>query len=108
MPVGGRGGWSLGASACYGETLIIICAFENVILYLSLIFAFTGTTNQKIANPYHKPVIPNGGNTRGQFHKRSICSFYVRKLHEQLFSAYNLGLYFTGARLLAQKLGIEC
>jgi hypothetical protein len=40
----------------------------------------------------------------GQFHQRSKHSFYVRKLRAQLFCAYVLGLYFTGARLLAQKL----
>ncbi len=34
-------------------------------------------------------------------------SFYVRKLQAQLFCAYILGLYFTGARLLAQKLHVE-
>ncbi len=43
----------------------------------------------------------------GQFHQRSIHSFYVRKLRVQLFCAYILGLYFTGARLLAQKLRVE-
>jgi hypothetical protein len=37
----------------------------------------------------------------GQFHQRSMCSFYVCKLRAQLFCAYVLGLYFTGARLLA-------
>jgi hypothetical protein len=36
-----------------------------------------------------------------------MCSFYVRKLRAQLFCAYILGLYFTGARLLALKLHIE-
>ncbi len=44
---------------------------------------------------------------RGQFHQRSMYSFYIRKLHPQLFCAYVLGLYFTGARLLAQKLQVE-
>ena len=34
-------------------------------------------------------------------------SFYVHKFHAQLFCAYILGLYFTGARLLAQKLRLE-
>jgi hypothetical protein len=43
----------------------------------------------------------------GQFHQHSTRSFYVRKLHAQLFCAYILGLYFTGARLLAQKLRVE-
>ncbi len=45
--------------------------------------------------------------TWGQFHQHSTCSFYVRKLFAQLFCAYILGLYFTGARLLAQKLSVE-
>jgi hypothetical protein len=45
--------------------------------------------------------------TRGQFHQRSTCIFYVRKLQAQLFCAYVLGLYFTGARLLEQKLRVE-
>ncbi len=31
----------------------------------------------------------------------------VRKLRVQLFCAYVLGLYFTGARLLVQKLRVE-
>jgi hypothetical protein len=43
-----------------------------------------------------------------QFHQRSTCSFYVRKLRAVLFCAYVLGLYFTGARLLAQKLRVKC
>ncbi len=43
----------------------------------------------------------------GQFHQRYMLSFYVRKLQVQLFCAYILGLYFTGARLLAQKLCVE-
>ncbi len=43
-----------------------------------------------------------------QFHQHSSCSFYVLKFRTQLFCAYVLGLYFTGARLLAQKLLIEC
>ncbi len=46
--------------------------------------------------------------SRGQFHQRSTLSFYIRKLCMQLFCAYFLGLYFTGARLLAQKLRVEC
>ncbi len=45
---------------------------------------------------------------RGQFHQRSTRSLYVHKFLEQLFCAYILGLYFTGARLLAQKLRVEC
>ncbi len=45
--------------------------------------------------------------TRGQFYQHSLCSFYIRKLRIQLFCAYVLGLYFTGARLLAQKLSVE-
>jgi hypothetical protein len=44
---------------------------------------------------------------RGQFHQCSTRSFYVRKLRTQLFCAYILGLYFTGARLVAQKLCVE-
>ncbi len=44
---------------------------------------------------------------RGQFHQHSMHSFYVRKLGEQLFCAYILGLYFIGVSLLAQKLLIE-
>jgi len=45
--------------------------------------------------------------SRGQFHQRSMCSLYICKLRVQLFCAYVLGLYFTGARLLAQKLHVE-
>ncbi len=33
---------------------------------------------------------------RGQFHQRSMHSFYIRKLRAQLFFAYVSGLYFTG------------
>ncbi len=44
----------------------------------------------------------------GQFHPCSTRSFYVRKLRAQLFCACVLGLYFIGARLLAQKLRAEC
>jgi hypothetical protein len=44
----------------------------------------------------------------GQFHQRSTLSIYVSKLRVQLFCAYILGLYLTGARLLRQKLRIEC
>ncbi len=44
----------------------------------------------------------------GQFHQHSMCSFYVPKFRSQLFCAYVLCLYFTGARLLAQKLCVEC
>jgi hypothetical protein len=43
----------------------------------------------------------------GQFHQRSTHSFYVCKLCAQLFCAYVLGLYFTGASLLVQKLCVE-
>ncbi len=43
---------------------------------------------------------------RGQFHQRSTRSFYICKFRAQLFCAYVLGLYFTGARLLAQKLHV--
>ncbi len=45
--------------------------------------------------------------TRVQFHQCSTHSFYVRKLCMQLFCDYVLGFYFTGARLLAQKLSVE-
>jgi hypothetical protein len=45
---------------------------------------------------------------RAQFHQRYTHSFYIRKLCTQLFCAYVLGLYFTGARLLAQKLRVKC
>jgi hypothetical protein len=34
-------------------------------------------------------------------------SFYARKLRSQVFCASVLGLYFTGAKLLAQKLCVE-
>ncbi len=44
----------------------------------------------------------------GQFHQRSTRSFYIHKLRTQLFCAYVLGFYSTGARLLAQKLRVEC
>jgi hypothetical protein len=44
---------------------------------------------------------------RGQFHQRSTCSFYVCKFCVQLFCAYILGWYFTGARLLTQRLSLE-
>jgi hypothetical protein len=46
--------------------------------------------------------ISNISPTWAQFYQRS-----VRKLCAQLFCAYVLGLYFTGARLLAQKLHVE-
>ncbi len=45
--------------------------------------------------------------TRGHFHQSSMHSFYARKLRAQSFCAYILGLYFTGARLLGQKLRVE-
>ncbi len=44
----------------------------------------------------------------GQFHQHSIRNFYVHEFRAQFFCAYILGLYFTGARLLEQKLGVEC
>jgi hypothetical protein len=44
---------------------------------------------------------------RAQFHQCSMYSYYTHKFCAQLFCAYILGLHFTGARLLAQKLGIE-
>ncbi len=43
----------------------------------------------------------------GQFHQCSMRSFYICKFCEQLFCAYVLGLYLTGARLLEQKLRVE-
>jgi hypothetical protein len=46
-------------------------------------------------------------NNRGQLNQHSTRSFYVRKLHSQLFCAYVLGLYFTGVNLPAQKLRVE-
>jgi hypothetical protein len=55
-----------------------------------------------------RKTVPLNREIRGQFHQRSTRSFYVRKLHVQLFCAYVLGLYFMSARLLAQKLGVEC
>jgi hypothetical protein len=45
--------------------------------------------------------------TWAQFRQRSTHNFYVRKFHVQLFCAYVLCLYYTGARLLAQKLRVE-
>jgi hypothetical protein len=45
--------------------------------------------------------------TKGQFHQCSMRSFYVCKFCMQLFCAYILGLHFSGARLLAQKLRVE-
>ncbi len=44
----------------------------------------------------------------GQFCQRSMCWFYVHKFRVQLFCANVLGLYFTGAKLLAQMLCVEC
>jgi hypothetical protein len=44
---------------------------------------------------------------RGQFHQCSTCSFYVRKFCAQLFCAYILGLYFTGARLLMHRMLVK-
>ncbi len=45
--------------------------------------------------------------SRGQFYQRSMRSFFIRKLHAQLFCAYVLGLYITGVSLPAQKLCVE-
>jgi hypothetical protein len=45
--------------------------------------------------------------TSAQFHQHFTGSFYVRKLCTQLFCAYIVGLYFTGARLLVQMLRVE-
>jgi hypothetical protein len=43
----------------------------------------------------------------GQFHQCSTGSFNIRNLHAELFCAYVICLYFTGARLLAQKLRVK-
>ncbi len=51
--------------------------------------------------------VADGDCSRGQFHQHSTRSFYVRKLQAQLFCAYNLGLYFTGVNLPAQKLCVK-
>ena len=40
----------------------------------------------------------------GQFHQHFTRTFFVRKSFEQLFCTYSVGLYFFGARILAQKL----
>ena len=45
---------------------------------------------------------------RCQFHQHFTSSFFVRKSFEQLFCTYGLGLYFFGARILAQKLFVKC
>jgi hypothetical protein len=45
--------------------------------------------------------------TWGQFHKHCMHSFYVSKLHMQLFCVYVLGLYFSGVSLPVQKLRVE-
>jgi hypothetical protein len=45
--------------------------------------------------------------TKAQFHHCTTRSFYIRKLRTQLLCAYILGLHFTGARLMAQKLCVE-
>jgi hypothetical protein len=42
-------------------------------------------------------------NSRGQFDQRFACSFLVQKFFCAAFFNYILGLYFFGARLLAQK-----
>ncbi len=46
---------------------------------------------------------PSSEETRGQLRQH----FYVRKLRIQLFCAYIIGLYFTGAKLSVQKLRVE-
>ncbi len=43
----------------------------------------------------------------GSLGQHSTCSFYVGKFRPQLFCANVSGLYFTGARLLGQKLCVE-
>ncbi len=48
-----------------------------------------------------------GWDIKSQFHQRSMCSFYVRKLCTRIFCAYILGLYSTGTKLLAQKMRVE-
>ena len=45
---------------------------------------------------------------RCQFHQHFTSSVFVRKSFEQLFCSYGLGLYFVGARILAQKLLVKC
>ena len=47
-------------------------------------------------------------NSRCQFHQHFTSSFFIRKSFEQLFCTYSLGLYFFGARILAQKLLVKC
>ncbi len=69
------------------------------------IFEWKILFNQNLQIRYEKKY---GRVTRGQFHQQSMCSFWVRKFHAQLFWANILGLYFTAARLLVQKLCIEC
>jgi hypothetical protein len=51
-------------------------------------------------------LVPSVEVIRGLFHQRSMLSFYTRKLQAQVFCALVLGLYITGAKLLAQKLRI--
>ncbi len=82
----------------------------------SMIMRWTLTRNNTVNPEYFRnvgigSVLKNDANLKinswGQFHQHSTHSFYVRKLRAQLFCAYVLGLYFTGARLLAQKLCVE-
>jgi hypothetical protein len=45
--------------------------------------------------------------TWGQFHQRSMRSFYIHKLCTQLFCAYIFGLYCTGARRTCKTVGAK-
>ncbi len=90
-----------------------ICTFDH--FFLMWIREFTGKKSMNnedrlyVIKPGVKVLFESSFYVfRGQFHQHSTSSFYVRKLHAQLFCAYVLGLYFTGARLLAQKLHVEC
>ena len=37
-----------------------------------------------------------------------MSSFFIQKSYKQLFCSYGLGMYFIGARKLAQKLRVKC
>jgi hypothetical protein len=63
--------------------------------------------SHRLAHLISKKTLNFPNNSWAQFHQRSTCRFYILKLHAHLFCAYVLGLYFTGARLLAQKLRVE-
>ncbi len=76
--------------------------FKRHWFWISFWLLFLNDTKRQLKMYSTFPIL-----TLGQFHQHSIHSFYVRKLRAQLFCAYILGLYFTGARLLAQKLCVE-